>query len=112
MNEEQSPLCIKAKLLAIREGIYITYVFQNMDNIKQYIMCTKCPNWNIPDFAIGMEGFLSYKFVQAGRDSWYSTKDMEFYPYQYTANYFQDFVPITHVINGDRIVEKEKLIIT
>ncbi len=110
MNEEQSPSCIRAALMAKREGIYTTYVFKNLD-ADGYVMCTQCPNWDISQLDIGQEGFLTYKFVQAGRDSFYNAKDSKFYAYQYTANYFQDFVPITHVINGNQVVEKEKLTI-
>lgn len=116
MGREQSPAsCSRVRLVATREGIYTTYVFHNLDarcDDDMYIMCTKCPNWNISDIDFGQEGFITYRFVQAGRDVWFNRETQGFEAYQWTAIYFEDFVPITHVINGNRIVEKEKLIIT
>lgn len=94
--------CVIATLVAKRKsGEYITYVFKI--SYDRYVMCTRLPNWNVPDVEIGQEGYLSYKFIQAGIDQWYDQFNKKMENYAYTANYFTDFVPISHVIDGDRI---------
>ena len=97
-------LCIKAKLVAKRTGIYTTYVFEDIHKTNSYIMCTRCPNWATTDIDIFQEGFLTYKYVIAGIDSWLD-KNNTFKSYQYTANYFTNFIPITHVLNNTVVEE-------
>lgn len=108
---EQISTCIKAQLMAKSESEgYTKYVFQDLVTMK-FIMCTRCPNWN-GSVELLQEGYLSYMFVQAGKDTWYSNRDNKYYAYQHTANYFQDFVPITHVLSNGFVVDKTKLIVT
>jgi len=95
--------CIKARLVAKKTGIYTVYVFEDLQNAS-YIMCTRCPNWVTNEIDLFQEGFLTYKYVVAGKDTWID-KDRNFQSYQYTANYFMDFVPITHVLNGNVVEE-------
>lgn len=106
--EEQDGITINATLVAKRESDYTVYVFKNQAN-NEYISCTKCPNWTTKEINVGQEGFLTYKFVKAGKDSWYSKTDGLLVAYQYTANYFLDFIPSSHVIRN-QIVEKQLLI--
>lgn len=110
--QEQSHICIKATLVAIREDQYTVYVFENTDKEDEYIMCTRPPNWNGRELDMFQHGFLSYKFIQAGKDCWFKAETGEWFPYAYTANYFLDFVPITHTLADGRVTECEKLIIT
>jgi hypothetical protein len=110
--EGQNHICIKAMLVAKREEQYTVYVFQDIDKEDEYLMCTKCPNWNGQEIDLFQEGYLSYKFVVAGRDTWYKSETGEFFAYQWTAHYFLDFVPITHVLANGRVSEHERLIIT
>ena len=111
-------ITINAKLLAERKGDYTVYVFVDLDNKdyyqkNKYIMCTKCPNWqNNEDLKIGQEGFLKYKPVRAGADVWYDANSMQEFRYKYSANYFIEFIPITHVIDNDKIVLKDQILIT
>lgn len=100
--------CIKAKLVAKRPGRYTVYVFQDADKENSYIMCTKCPNWDGPEVEIFQDGFLTYKFVIAGQDSWLNKESGSLEAYQYTANYFINFIPITHVLSG-QVVEELKI---
>lgn len=79
-------ICIKATLVAKKSGNYIVYVFQNCDDIAEYVMCTRCPNWDGPDINIGQKGFLRYKFVRAGEDTWFNESRKTFEPYMYTAD--------------------------
>ena len=55
----------KVKLIAVRDGNYTVYVFQDVETFE-YIMCTRLPNWKIPDIELGVEGFLQYQIVNAG----------------------------------------------
>jgi hypothetical protein len=111
MQEEDEFIIIKAKLLAKRESDYTVYVFQLEENDK-YIMCTKCPNWSTPELNLYQEGFLKYKSVRSGKDIWYDSISQSYFPYKYTANYFMDFIPLTHVVDGNRIIEHHQLTIS
>ena len=88
---------IKARLLAnsIDFGGYITYVFENKEYTSaydHYIMCTRFPNWLHEQLSIGDIGFLSYREVKAGTDTWYNSETGEYVPYNYTGVHFLKFV--------------------
>lgn len=84
---------IHAKLITYREDIggYIIYVFQNLAN-GSYEMCTRLPRWESPIIRIGDKGFVKYREVIAGKDTWYDNKSNQNIPYLYTGVYFVDFV--------------------
>lgn len=109
---EKNEICIKARLVAKREDVYTVYVFKDLDKEGNYVMCTKCPNWNSNNIDMFQEGFLTYKFVRAGEDTWFNNDSGKFEAYSYTANYFLDFVPITHVVDANRIVNINEIIVT
>lgn len=91
-------MIIYAKLLVKEENLggYITYVFQNMDkesyDLDKYVMCTRFPNWEVQSFKEGDIGFLHYKDIIAGRDTWYSPRDGVFYAYNYNGIQFLNFI--------------------
>lgn len=97
--------CLKARLVAKRPGRYTTYVFQDLDKTDSYVMCTRCPNWETPDVEIFQDGYLTYKFVVAGKDCWFDSTNKTFEPYQFTSNYFLNFIPTTHVLSGQVVEE-------
>ena len=102
---EQQGKCVKARLLAIMpEGGYMVYVYQNLDN-NEYVMCTRVPNWQGDEPKLLQDGFLSYKFVIAGRDEYYDKLEDKHKKYQYTATYFTNFVPITSVLKDGYVVD-------
>lgn len=95
--------CIKeVKLLAVREGNYTTYVFQTLDT-KEYIMCTRLPNWKVPEIQIGDEGFLQYQVVQAGEE-YFSIVEQKNIRYNYSNIYFNNFILKTEIINNKEII--------
>lgn len=95
--------CIKeVKLLAVREGNYTTYVFQTLDT-KEYIMCTRLPNWKVPEIQIGDEGFLQYQVVQAGEE-YFSIAEQKNIRYNYSNIYFNNFILKTEIINNKEII--------
>ena len=74
-------------------GGYTTYVFRNLDNASfghKYIMCTRWPRWEHRTIDIGEVGYLTYKEVIAGVDTWWDGSD--FIPYNYTNIVFIKFV--------------------
>lgn len=92
-------------MLAIQEdGPYTTYVFQNLDE-KGYVMCTRVPNWHGVEPTLLQDGFLEYKFVEAGTTYWHKN-DATYKMYQYTDFYFLDFIPITHILHNGQVVPK------
>lgn len=84
---------IYARLLAGREemGDYTKYVFQNIDT-GEYILCTKFPNWDSPPIKLGAVGYLKYKEIIAGKETWYDPVNNIFVPYRFDSDQFIDFV--------------------
>lgn len=86
---------IHCKLVAKEHdfGGYTTYVFQNLENkniYDKYLMCTRWPNWEHRNLDLGETGYLTYKEVVAGVDTWYD--GTSFIPYNYTNIIFIKFV--------------------
>lgn len=74
-------------------GGYTTYVFQNLEEksiYDKYLMCTRWPNWEHRNLDLGENGYLTYKEVVAGVDTWYD--GTSFIPYNYTNIIFIKFV--------------------
>lgn len=91
-------MIIKAQLLAKKPefGGYVIYVFQNMNYtspMDKYVMCTRLPNWNTEIIKVGDVGFLNFKEILAGSDSWYNADTKEYIPYKYSNIYFINFIP-------------------
>ena len=84
---------IYAELVACKEdlGGYVKYVFRNLDK-KEYILCTKFPNWETSPIKLFSIGYLKYKEIIAGKDTWYDPVENIFIPYRYDAEQFIDFV--------------------
>lgn len=57
------------------------------------VLCTKFPNWDCPPIKIGTKGYLKYKEIIAGRETWYDPISNIFIPYKFDADQFIDFVP-------------------
>lgn len=92
-------ITVKATLLALEEDFdgYITYVFKNLEEApfgKQYIMCVRFPGWIHSDININDVGYLTYKEIIAGIDSWYDGEKM--IPYNYTNIIFVRFIKETN----------------
>ena len=88
------------KLVAIKEGLYSTYVFKDNDT---YIMCTRLPNWKTPDINIGDQGYLSYVEVSAGEE-YYDPLSETRHTYNYSNVYFENFILKQEVINSELIL--------
>jgi hypothetical protein len=106
---EQEPRSIKGRLVGmLKDGAYTKYTFEDLyftDNKYRFMTMTKCPNWHGQDITPLQEGYVTYKYVEAGKDTYYDTRDQTYKQYNYTAIYFIDFVPITHVLNNGYVTE-------
>lgn len=111
---EQKEKCIKARLVAVEEdGAYTKYVFENLsvtrDSDELFIMLTRCPNWHGKEPNVMQEGFVTYKYVRAGEDTYWDLREGTFKAYNYTAMYFIDFVPVTYVLKDGYVNLKYSL---
>lgn len=93
---------IEAKLIAIRQGDYTTYVFQNTKD-NTYVMCTRLPNWHSPNINVGDEGFLKYIEVSAG-EKYYNSSTGTSHVYNYSNVYFENFILKQEVENSNIIL--------
>ena len=97
-----------AKLVTYDEDClgYLTYVFKCLDEevakMSPYILCTRYPNWQHRKIDIGEEGFLQFREVRAGIDTWYDGDTM--IPYKYDAVQFIKFVEIKKDKNNEFIM--------
>ena len=59
---------------------YITYVFKSLEtNVpfgSRYLMLTRCPNWDAKPINIGDKGYVTYDYVEAGKDKWYCPEEI------------------------------------
>lgn len=94
MNEVTSHV----KLLAKKEGNYIVYVFKNLTN-NSYIMCTKLPNWQVPDINIGDIGFLTTQLILAGEKYFDRTSNTSMF-YRFSNIYFINFINEQKILNN------------
>lgn len=89
-------MTIRCKLICQEDDIggYVIYVFKVLEEPKEfgrkYVMVTRWPNWNHRSLETNEIGYLSYKEVHAGVDTWYDGSN--FIPYNYTNNVFIRFV--------------------
>ena len=100
-------ITIKAKLLCKEHDLmgYTIYVFQNLDSVStfdKYIMTTRWPNWQHRSIDIGEIGYLTYKEVIAGQDTWWDGS--KFIPYNYTNIVFIKFIKEKDNSNKDIII--------
>jgi len=109
--EQKNKICVKARLVAKKdEGAYTQYVFQDMIKLD-YIMCTRCPNWQTAQVNIMEEGFLEYHIVRGGIDTYYDSSMDLMKTYLDDATYFLNFVPITKVLKDGYVVDKSELLV-
>jgi len=90
------------KLLATRDDTYSNYAFQDLET-GLFIMCTRLPNWKIPDIRIGDSGFLEYQTVKAG-DEYYNPVLEQTIRYQYSNVYLINFIQKTDILQNNEII--------
>jgi len=113
--EGQENKCIRVSVHTVIPGDYAVVVCKDLDSPEdspRYVWTTVCPNWSVNLPEVGQDGFLSYSSVRAGKDKWYCPTQKQEFEYRYSANYFLNFAPITHVVLGGRVVSQQELIVT
>ena len=88
---------ISAKLLAIKSGYYTIYVFKDLDS-DSYIMCTRLPNWQVPNIQVGDAGFLKYQEATAGEE-YFNPHTGQKHIYSYSNLYFLNFIQKSDTTN-------------
>ena len=91
-------MTVFAELLELFQDFegYITYVFKLLDNDEisrletKLIMCVRYPNWQTPLVNKGDIGYLNFKEVTAGVDTWFD--GTSFIPYKYDDIQFVKFI--------------------
>ena len=78
------------------------YVFKNLEN-NEYLMCTRLPNWKVPNIELGEEGFLNFEKAIAGQQ-YFNPITQETSTYQYSNIYFLNFVKKTDTNNNNIII--------
>ena len=100
-------ITIFCKLIAKEHDLYgyTTYVFENLEDSsfgKKYVMVTRWPNWQHRNLELEETGYLTYKEVIAGEDTWFD--GTKFIPYNYTNIIFIKFVKKEDNLNKDIIL--------
>lgn len=80
---------LHGKLVAKKDGLYTVYVFQ-LDN-KEYIMCTKLPNWGGFQIQLDDTGFVTVEEAYQGEE-YIDRITQEKRNYSFSNIYFKDFV--------------------
>lgn len=92
----------RVKLLAIRTGTYTLYVFKDLES-GAYLMCTRLPNWSVPEMNIGDEGFLQIELVKAG-EKYFDVASGEYDFYKYSNVYFKNFMKKMADVTNSEII--------
>ena len=93
---------IKAEIVATRLSTYSTYVFKNKESPFNFIICTRLPNWQIPEIFIGDEGFLQYNIVSAG--DIFLTPEGDTVTYKYDNCYLINFIQKTDITKEQHLI--------
>jgi len=91
----------EVEVLASREGQYSVYVFKDVLS-EEYLLCTRLPNWQIPQLSVGMKGFLQYQIVKAG--DIYTTPNGDKEVYRYSNAYIVNFINKSDVVKNKEII--------
>lgn len=97
---EQHGTTINVQLVAKRLGDYTSFIFRNLET-NTLVQVTKLPNWQGDNnINVGDTGFLTYLFIRAAVDHWVDQETGEIRSYRFSANYYQSFIPSSHVISN------------
>ena len=92
----------RVKVLAKREDQYSLFVFKDLES-NELIMCTKLPNWNMPNLEVGEIGFIKLEKVSAG-ENFYNPDDGSEGTYRYNNVYLHNFVRESDIMESNIIL--------
>lgn len=67
------------------------------------MLCTRLPNWQVPEIQIGDAGFLEYQVVEAGQE-YFDIVQEKMTKYLYSNVYFINFVLQTDILKNNEII--------
>ena len=90
-------ITIHCKIVAIQNDNQYTHIVvedlsRNYDDDLKYVTVVKLPNWDSNAFELGEEGYVLFKPVEAGVTKWFNRELRDFEIYNYSNNYFINFI--------------------
>ena len=91
-------LTIRCRIKAIQSYQYTNIVVEDLDrpcgDDYKYITVVLLPNWQYDKnkLSVGIEGFLQFEPVEAGKTLWFNKETNEAEFYKYDNNYFINFI--------------------
>ena len=97
-------ITIHCKIVAIQEDGQYTHIVlddqsRNYDDDLKYVTVVKLPNWDCNSFSLGEEGYVIFEPVEAGVSKWFNRDLKEFKIYNYSNNYFINFIKKVEICN-------------
>lgn len=76
-------------------NIVVEDLDRSYDDDYKYVTVVLLPNWrfDLSKLSIGIEGFLQFEPVEAGKTLWFNRETKESDVYKYDNNYFINFIP-------------------
>ena len=98
-------ITIHCKIVAIQEdGQYSHIVLEDLsrdfDDDLKYVTVVKLPNWDCNHFELLEEGFVIFQPVEAGVTRWFNRNLRDFETYNYSNNYFINFIKKVEICNN------------
>ena len=90
-------ITIHCKIVAIQNDnqykhIVVEDLSRNYDDDLKYVTVVKLPNWDSNAFELGEEGYVLFQPVEAGVTRWFNRELRDFEIYNYSNNYFINFI--------------------
>lgn len=90
-------ITIHCKIVAIQNDNQYTHIVvedlsRNYDDDLKYVTVVKLPNWDSNAFELGEEGYVIFQPVEAGVTRWFNRELRDFEIYNYSNNYFINFI--------------------
>lgn len=104
---EPSTITLLCKILAIQEGQYTDIIVEDLnrsytDELK-YVSLVKLPNWcKTGTLRIGDTGYIQFQSVCGGTTQWFNKDTKDFERYNYTNNYFINFIKEQDICKQDK----------
>lgn len=98
-------ITINCKIVAIQDSGRYTHIVledlsRNYDDDLKYVTVVKLPNWENNPFELGSEGYVIFQPVEAGITQWFNRDLRDFETYNYSNNYFINFIKKVEICNN------------
>jgi hypothetical protein len=97
-------ITIHCKIVAIQNDNQYTHIVvedlsRNYDDDLKYVTVVKLPNWDSNTFELDEEGYVLFQPVEAGVTRWFNRELRDFEIYNYSNNYFINFIKKMEICN-------------